>query len=57
MEGKLLAVGLGTPDELGEIMPLDVVVGGWVLFDMWSGWAPSYVEPTVLDAALGCALV
>jgi chaperonin GroES len=37
VEGEVLAVGPGAPDETGEVLPLDVKVGDRVLFGKWSG--------------------
>jgi chaperonin GroES len=37
MEGEILAVGTGSRNEKGEIVPLDVNVGDRVLFGKWSG--------------------
>jgi chaperonin GroES len=37
MEGEILAVGTGSRNEKGEIVPLDVGVGDRVLFGKWSG--------------------
>jgi chaperonin GroES len=37
MEGQILAVGTGSRNEKGEIVPLDVGVGDRVLFGKWSG--------------------
>ena len=36
-EGEILAVGLGTKDEDGDRIPLDVKVGDRILFGKWSG--------------------
>ena len=36
-EGEVIAVGAGTRDERGELVPLDVTVGDRVLFGKWSG--------------------
>jgi chaperonin GroES len=36
-EGKVIAVGSGTKDENGKIIPLDVKVGDKVLFAKWGG--------------------
>jgi chaperonin GroES len=36
-QGEVLAVGPGTRDEQGKIIPLDVKVGDVVLFGKWSG--------------------
>lgn len=37
MQGEVVAVGSGTRDETGKIMPLDVKAGDRVLFSKWSG--------------------
>lgn len=37
MQGEILAVGSGSRDESGKIVPLDVKVGDIVLFGKWSG--------------------
>jgi len=37
MEGEVLAVGPGTRNERGEIVPLDVKAGDRILFGKWSG--------------------
>ncbi len=36
-EGKVIAVGPGTRDESGKLVPLDVKAGDRVLFGKWSG--------------------
>ena len=36
-EGEVVAVGPGTRDEKGKLLPLDVRVGDRVLFGKWSG--------------------
>ena len=36
-EGKVIAVGSGTKDENGKIIPLDAKVGDKVLFAKWGG--------------------
>ena len=36
-EGEVVAVGPGTRDEKGKLLPPDVRVGDRVLFGMWSG--------------------
>jgi chaperonin GroES len=36
-EGEILAVGTGTRDESGKIIPLDVKAGDRILFGKWSG--------------------
>ena len=36
-QGEVLAVGPGTRDETGKLIPLDVKVGDRVLFGKWSG--------------------
>ena len=36
-EGEVIAVGAGTPNEKGELRPLDVKAGDRVLFGRWSG--------------------
>ena len=36
-QGKVLAVGPGTRDENGKMLPLDVAKGNKVLFGKWSG--------------------
>lgn len=37
MQGEILAVGPGSRDETGKLVPLDVQVGNRVLFGKWSG--------------------
>jgi chaperonin GroES len=37
VEGEVLAVGPGAPDEAGKVLPLEVKVGDRVLFGKWSG--------------------
>lgn len=37
VEAEIIAVGTGTRDESGKIVPLDVQVGDTVLFAKWSG--------------------
>ena len=36
-EGKVIAVGSGTRNEAGKLIPLDVKVGDLVLYGKWSG--------------------
>ena len=36
-EGEVFAVGLGTKDEDGDRIPLDVKAGDKILFGKWSG--------------------
>lgn len=36
-QGKVIAVGPGSRNEMGEIRPLDVKAGDNVLFGKWSG--------------------
>lgn len=36
-QGEVLAVGPGTRDETGKLVPLDVKAGETVLFGKWSG--------------------
>jgi chaperonin GroES len=36
-EGKIIAVGSGSRDESGKLIPLDVKVGNKVLFSKWGG--------------------
>jgi chaperonin GroES len=36
-EGEIIAVGSGSRDENGKLVPLDVKVGDRVLFGKWSG--------------------
>lgn len=36
-QGEVLAVGPGSRDEQGKIIPLDVKIGDIVLFGKWSG--------------------
>jgi chaperonin GroES len=36
-EGKVLAVGPGSRDEMGKVHPVDVKVGDRVVFGKWSG--------------------
>ena len=37
MEGEIVAVGTGSRDESGKVVPLDVQAGDRVLFSKWSG--------------------
>lgn len=37
MQGQVLAVGPGSRNEKGEVVPLDVQAGDTVLFGKWSG--------------------
>jgi chaperonin GroES len=37
MQGEVIAIGPGTRDEAGKLIPLDVKVGDRVLFGKWSG--------------------
>ncbi len=37
MQGEILAVGPGARNDKGEVVPLDVKVGDYVLFGKWSG--------------------
>jgi chaperonin GroES len=37
MQGEILAVGPGTRDDKGQLVPLDLEVGDRVLFGKWSG--------------------
>jgi len=37
MQGEVLAVGPGSRDETGKLVPLDVKVGDRILFGKWSG--------------------
>ena len=37
MQGEVIAVGSGTRDESGKLIPLDVRTGNRVLFGKWSG--------------------
>lgn len=36
-EGEIVAVGSGSRDEAGKVVPLDVKAGDKVLFSKWSG--------------------
>jgi chaperonin GroES len=36
-QGEVVAVGPGAPDEKGNVQPLDVKAGDFVLFGKWSG--------------------
>lgn len=36
-EGEVVAVGTGTRDETGKIVPLDVKAGDRIVFSKWSG--------------------
>ena len=36
-EGEIVAVGTGTRDDSGKIIPLDVKAGDRILFGKWSG--------------------
>jgi chaperonin GroES len=37
MEGEVIAVGPGSRDESGKLIPLDVEAGDLILFGKWSG--------------------
>jgi chaperonin GroES len=37
MEGEVVAVGSGSRNEAGQLVPLDVKVGDKVLFGKWNG--------------------
>lgn len=37
MKGKIVAIGSGSRDEAGKLVPLDVKEGDVVLFSKWSG--------------------
>jgi chaperonin GroES len=37
MEGEVIAVGLGSRDQSGKLVPLDVKAGDFILFGKWSG--------------------
>ncbi|MES2728702.1 MAG: co-chaperone GroES [Pseudomonadota bacterium] len=37
MQGEIVAVGTGSRDDAGKIVPLDVKAGDRVLFSKWSG--------------------
>jgi len=37
MEGEIVAVGSGSRDEKGNVIPLDVKAGDRVLFSKWAG--------------------
>jgi len=37
MQGKVIAVGKGTKDKNGNLIPLDVKVGDKVLYGKWGG--------------------
>jgi len=37
MEGEVIAVGSGTRNETGQLLPLDVKPGDRILFGKWSG--------------------
>jgi chaperonin GroES len=37
MEGEIIAIGEGTRDDNGKLIPLDVKPGDHVLFGKWSG--------------------
>jgi len=37
MEGEILAIGSGSRNEKGNLIPLDVKIGDSVLFGKWSG--------------------
>lgn len=37
MEGEIVAVGTGSRDESGKVVPLDVKAGDKVLFSKWAG--------------------
>ena len=36
-EGKIVAVGPGTRDKVGNLVPLELKVGDTILFGKWSG--------------------
>lgn len=36
-EGEVVAIGTGTRDESGKIVPLDVKAGDRIVFSKWSG--------------------
>jgi chaperonin GroES len=36
-EGEVIAVGSGTRDEAGKLIPLDIKAGDRILFGKWSG--------------------
>ena len=36
-EGDVIAVGTGTRDETGKVVPLDVKAGDRIVFSKWSG--------------------
>ena len=36
-EGEVIAVGPGARNDAGQIQPLDVTVGDYILFGKWSG--------------------
>jgi chaperonin GroES len=36
-EGEVLAIGSGTRDDNGKLVPLDVKIGDRILFGKWSG--------------------
>ena len=36
-EGEVIAIGAGTRDETGKLVPLDVKAGDRILFGKWSG--------------------
>ncbi|WIW44505.1 co-chaperone GroES [Bradyrhizobium sp. 62B] len=36
-QGEIIAAGSGARNEQGQLVPLDVEVGDWVLFGKWSG--------------------
>jgi len=37
MQGKIVAVGKGSSNDKGEVIPLDVKVGDVVLYGKWAG--------------------
>ena len=37
VEGEVLAIGLGVPDEHGKLRPLELKAGDRVLFGKWAG--------------------
>lgn len=48
MQGRVLAVGPGSKNDEGKVVPLDVKVGDTVVYGRWSGTEVSIDEKTVL---------
>lgn len=48
MQGRVLAVGPGSKNDEGKVVPLDVKEGDTVVYGRWSGTEVSIDEKTVL---------